>query len=101
MKPGVPLRAGPSPILNLSRDCAGQQRLHPRKIKAFDHEHVCKVGGVSRILGTNRHLKSGHHPPLTSPFLGPKPVFEINPRGVGLRQSRAAGRIRGLPERTR
>jgi hypothetical protein len=29
----------------------------------------------------------GHHPPLAIPFLAPNPVFEINPRGVGLRAS--------------
>ena len=27
----------------------------------------------------------GDHPPLAIPFLAPNPVFEINPRGVGLR----------------
>ena len=29
----------------------------------------------------------GDHPPLAIPFLAPNPVFEINPRGVGLRAS--------------
>jgi hypothetical protein len=29
----------------------------------------------------------GDHPPLAIPFLAPKPVFEINPQGVGLRAS--------------
>ena len=33
----------------------------------------------------NRLLTLGHHPPLAIPFLAPNPVFEINPRGVGLR----------------
>ena len=37
------------------------------------------------IGGTIRLLVSKYHPPLASPFLGPNPVFEINPRGVGLR----------------
>jgi hypothetical protein len=35
----------------------------------------------------NRLLTLGDHPPLAIPFLGPNPVFEINPRGVGLRAS--------------
>jgi hypothetical protein len=35
----------------------------------------------------NRLLTLGHHPPLAIPFLAPNPVFEINPRGVGLRAS--------------
>ena len=35
----------------------------------------------------NRLQSSGHHPPLAIPFLGPNPVFEINPQGVGLRTS--------------
>jgi hypothetical protein len=35
----------------------------------------------------NRLLTFGHHPPLAIPFLAPNPVFEINPRGVGLRAS--------------
>ncbi len=35
----------------------------------------------------NRLQSSGHHPPLAIPFLGPNPVFEINPRGVELRAS--------------
>ena len=35
----------------------------------------------------NRLQSSGHHPPLAIPFLAPNPVFEINPRGVGLRAS--------------
>lgn len=35
----------------------------------------------------NRLLTLGDHPPLAIPFLAPKPVFEINPRGVGLRAS--------------
>src|SRR3989338_7272457 len=34
-----------------------------------------------------RLLTLGHHPPLAIPFLAPNPVFEINPRGVGLRAS--------------
>jgi hypothetical protein len=25
------------------------------------------------------------HPPVARPFLGPRPVFEIKPRGLGLR----------------
>ena len=32
-------------------------------------------------------LPSRHHPPLAMPFLGPNPVIEINPQGVGLRAS--------------
>jgi hypothetical protein len=35
----------------------------------------------------NRLLTFGHHLPLAIPFLVPNPVFEINPRGVGLRAS--------------
>lgn len=41
----------------------------------------------SRHQRDNRLQSSGHHPPLAIPFLAPIPVFEINPRGVGLRAS--------------
>lgn len=34
---------------------------------------------VHRLLGLEPH------PPLAIPFLGPRPVFEIKPRGLGLR----------------
>ncbi len=37
------------------------------------------------IGGTIRLLVSKYHPPLASPFLGPNPVFEIKPQGLGLR----------------
>ena len=37
------------------------------------------------ISGTIRLLVSKYHPPLASPFLGPNPVFEIKPQGLGLR----------------
>ena len=34
---------------------------------------------VQRLLGLEPH------PPLARPFLGPRPVFEIKPQGLGLR----------------
>ncbi len=40
---------------------------------------------MSNSQRDNRLLTLGHHPPLAIPFLGLNPVFEINPRGVGLR----------------
>ena len=39
------------------------------------------------ISGTILLLVSKYHPPLAIPFLGPKPVFEIKPQGLGLRAS--------------
>ena len=84
---GGPPHVGLSSSANLSRASArGTKGSIPNKA-SVNHEHVRKAGGVSRILGTLRHLSSEYYPPLASPFLGPKPVFEINPRGVGLRAS--------------
>lgn len=39
--------------------------------------------GVQRL--DKRLLGLEPHPPLARPFLGPRPVFEIKPRGLGLR----------------
>ncbi|PZQ96075.1 MAG: hypothetical protein DI533_16625 [Cereibacter sphaeroides] len=52
----------------------------------FHHEPGRQAGGHQH-LRNNRLLSLGHHPPLAIPFLAPNPVFEINPRGVGLRAS--------------
>jgi hypothetical protein len=49
----------------------------------------------------NRLQSSGHHPPLAIPFLAPNPVFEINPRGVGLRGKPVPPGGFGRAERTR
>jgi hypothetical protein len=41
----------------------------------------------SRHQRDNRLQSSGDYSPLAIPFLGPKPVFEIKPQGLGLRAS--------------
>ncbi len=99
--PRGPPHAGLSSSTNLSRASArGTKGSIPHKA-SVNHEHVRKAGGVSRILGTIRHLSPVHYPPLASPFLGPKPVFEINPRGVGLRGEPVPPGGFGQAERTR
>ena len=86
-----PPHTGLSSSTNLSRASArGTKGSIPSKA-SVNQKHVSKAGGVS-IGGTIRLLVSKYHPPLASPFLGPKPVFEIKPQGLGLR---------GKPERTR
>ena len=47
------------------------------------------------ISGTIRLLVSKYHPPLASPFLGPKPGSKSTRKGSDYGQARAAGRIRG------
>ena len=49
----------------------------------------------------NQLLPLGDHPPLAIPFLGPKHVFEINLRGVGLRGEPVPPGGFGQAERTR
>ena len=68
-----------------SRDARGAKSSISKE-DALNHKHGRKAGRVS-ISGKIRHLSSNHQPPLASPVLGPNPVFEINPRGVGLRAS--------------
>jgi len=46
-----------------------------------------REAGSESISGTPGSSQRSHHPPLAIPFLAPNPVFEINPRGVGLRAS--------------
>ena len=46
-----------------------------------------REAGSDSISGTYGSSQRSHHPPLAIPFLAPNPVFEINPRGVGLRAS--------------
>ena len=82
---GARCRRVSPPNTTLSRDARGTESSIPKK-DAFNQKHGRKAGSVS-ISRTIRHLSSKHHPPLASPFLGPNPVFEINPRGVGLRAS--------------
>lgn len=46
-----------------------------------------REAGSDSISGTPGSSQRSHRPPLAIPFLAPNPVFEINPRGVGLRAS--------------
>ena len=82
---GGPPHAGLSSSTNLSRASARGTKGSIPSNSTVDQKHVRKADGVSRILGTLRHLSSEHYPPLASPFLGPNPVFEIKPQGLGLR----------------
>jgi hypothetical protein len=83
-RPKGPAACGHSFSINLSRVSArGTNGSIPSKA-SVNQKHVCKAGGVS-IGGTIRLLVSKYHPPLASHFLGPNPVFEIKPQGLGLR----------------
>ena len=83
--PRGPLLAGLSLNMTSSRDARGTKS-SISKDDALNHKHVRGAGRAS-ISGKIRHLSSKHHPPLASPFLGPNPVFEIKPQGLGLRAS--------------
>ncbi len=83
--PRGPLLAGLSLNMTSSRDARGTKSSIPKE-DAPNHKPARGAGRVS-ISGTIRHLSSKHHPPLASPFLGPNPVFEIKPQGLGLRAS--------------
>ena len=97
---GGPPHAGLSSSTNLSHASArGTKGTIPSKA-SVNQKHVCKAGGVS-IGGTIRLLVSKYHPPLASPFLGPNPVFEIKPQGLGLRGEPVPPGGFGQAERTR
>ena len=67
--------------------CRGAPKVPSPKMAVFNQEPAPGGSRRSKHQRDNRLLTLGHHPPLAIPFLAPNPVFEINPRGVGLRAS--------------
>ena len=83
--PRGPLLTGLFLNMTSSRDAWGTKSSIPKE-DTPNHKHVRGAGGVS-ISGTIWHLSSKYQPLLASPFVGPKPVFEIKPQGIALRAS--------------
>lgn len=61
----------------------GAKATIPKKLNQEPPEWRQVWRGVQRL--DKRLLVPEPHRPLARPFLGPKPVFEIKPRGLGLR----------------
>ena len=77
-------RIAPTTTLSPVSGGQGTKGSIPERLCSRNHHHGVKAsGGV--LQRDKRLLGLEPHPPLASPFLGPRPVFEIKPRGLGLR----------------